>query len=187
MTDDYASRLAEVDQTFDSIDINPFEGGTYQGIISRFDFFDSKKTGDVFLKTEIAFAHEPRYEGQQVEAIHNLTDSDKLRWTKRYFNTLGYEGNLSDILSGGLEPFIGVPVEFAIVYSDKKNDYGEHYMNVYINRRLGEANGPSPSDITTSQDPSQFRTTPVDDDDVPFMWIPVDRKPVAAERANPFA
>jgi hypothetical protein len=57
-----------------------------------------------------------------------------------------------------------VPVEFAIAYSDKKNDYGEHYMNVYVNRRLGEV--VAPSDVPA--DPSQFQTTPVDDDDIPF-------------------
>jgi hypothetical protein len=162
---DYADRLAEMDEAYENVSDKPYDEGTYQGVIRRFDFFDSKRTGDVFLKTEIAFAHQPEYEGQEVEAIHNLTAPDKLKWTKRFLSIIGYDGPLSQIVTGALEPFVGLPVEFAIQYSDKKNDWGDYYMNVYVNRRLGELTGPS-TDVPA--DTASFHTTPVDDSDIPF-------------------
>lgn len=165
MTDDYASRLAQMNETYENVSDRPYEEGEYQGTIQRFDFFEANATGDIYLKVEIAFAHQPEYEGQEVEAIYNLTNPERLTWTKKFVGIIGYDGPLSQIVTGGLEPFIGLPVEFKIAYPGKQNKYGDEIMNVYVNRRLGELTGPS-TDVPA--DTSAFQTTPVDDSDIPF-------------------
>jgi hypothetical protein len=148
-----------VDETYENvIDINALRGGTYQGIISRFDFFDSKKTGDVFLKTEIAFAHEPEYEGQQVEAIHNLTDSDKLKLDQALPVDHRLRGELADPLGrpGAVRRRAG-GVRHRLLRQEER--LRRHYMNVYVNRRL---------EVGEACRRPEFQTTPVDDDDIPF-------------------
>jgi hypothetical protein len=82
--EDVQARLAEMDDAYENVTDGRPEEGTYQAVIERFDFFDSKKTGDLFMKTQLTIAHDPQYEGQTLEAIHNLTDPERIRWTKKY-------------------------------------------------------------------------------------------------------
>jgi hypothetical protein len=179
---DYADRLAEMDEAYENVSDGRPEEGTYQALIQRFDFFESKKSGDLFLKTELKIVHDTNFDGAYVEAIHNLTDPERIRWTKRYLGTLGYDGPISQLMVN-LESFIGLPVEIAVKYSDRTDDFGERFQNIFINRRLGEVT--PPSDVPS--DTSAFHTTPVDMDDVPFAWIPVDCKPATTEQLNLFA
>jgi hypothetical protein len=155
-----AERLAGMDDAYENVTDGRPEEGTYQAIIERFDFFEAKKTGDLFMKTELRIVHDQDWDGAQVAAIHNLTDEDKIRWTKKYLAVIGYLQLMTN-----LDSFVGVPVEIAVKYSDKVDEFGDNYQNVWVNRRLGEAVGPS-TDVPGNT--ASFATTPVDDSDVPF-------------------
>jgi hypothetical protein len=159
-------RLAQMDETYRTLPDEQIPEGEYQAQIVRFDFFEGR-SGDVFLKTELAIRHDPTYEGEIVEAISNLTDEDKLRWTRKFLNTIGYTGALSDLLTG-LEDFVGLPVSIAIKYSERTNDFGEHYRNIYVNRRLGELQAPGSDVDNDTSTFSNAQTTPVDDSSIPF-------------------
>jgi hypothetical protein len=159
-----AERLAGMDDAYENVTDGRPEEGTYQAIIERFDFFEAKKTGDLFMKTELRIVHDQDWDGAQVAAIHNLTDEDKIRWTKKYLAVIGYLQPISQLMTN-LDSFVGVPVEIAVKYSDKVDEFGDNYQNVWVNRRLGEAVGPS-TDVPGNT--ASFATTPVDDSDVPF-------------------
>lgn len=161
--------------------------GTYQGLIRSFDFFEAKKTGDAFLKTEIEVAFDREWKGKTVETIHNLTDADRMSWLKTHLARLDVpvDDDAFDITSIGpgsqiLEGLLDVPVEFAIKTSDKEDANGNPFRNVYVNKRLGDslgdvAGGPMsggkvqsdvPADQAGFDDPPA--NDPDDDDDIPF-------------------
>jgi hypothetical protein len=60
--------------------------GTYQGIVNRFDFFESKDNDpQEFLKTELKTVDEDgnrEYDGWPVETVHCITDPDRLAMVK---------------------------------------------------------------------------------------------------------
>jgi hypothetical protein len=164
--EDVQARLAEMDDAYENVTDGRPEEGTYQAVIERFDFFDSKKTGDLFMKTQLTIAHDPQYEGQTLEAIHNLTDPERIRWTKKYLAMLGYQGSISGLI-GNLDSFVGLPVEVAVKYSDRLDEYGDPYMNVFVNRRLAELE--APTDVPAGDfSAAPAATTPISDDDIPF-------------------
>lgn len=157
------SALAGMDQTYDETTDGRPEDGDYQAIIARFDFFEGKD-GSLYLKTEMRIAHDPKYDGWDVEAIHNLTDPKKLVYTKKYLTLLGYDGKLSE-LPIKIGDFVGVPVDITIKRSDRINSYdGLPYLNCYINRRLSGIE--APSDIPN--DTIGFNAAAVDDPTIPF-------------------
>jgi hypothetical protein len=164
--EDVQARLAEMDDAYENVTDGRPEEGTYQAVIERFDFFDSKKTGDLFMKTQLTIAHDPQYEGQTLEAIHNLTDPERIRWTKKYLAMLGYQGSISGLIAN-LDSFVGLPVEVAVKYSDRLDEYGDPYMNIFINRRLAELTA---VDSDVPADTSGFSPAGggVDTDSVPF-------------------
>jgi hypothetical protein len=162
--EDVQARLAEMDDAYNATTTRP--EGDYQAVIERFDFFESNKTGDLFLKTELKIAHDPEWDGHGLETVHNLTDPDRIKWAKKYLGLLGYDGPISG-LTGALDSFVGLPVEVSVKYSAKLDEYGDPYQNVYINRRLAELE--APTDVPAGDfSAAPAATTPVSDDDVPF-------------------
>lgn len=119
--------------------------GEYQAVVKKFDFFESKKSGDAFLKTVLEIAFDREWQGTEVETIHNLTDPEVLEsgWLKTHLKRLGAdvdELELSAVSPGSelLGSLLDVPVAIAIKTSDRTNDQGEPYRNVYLNKRLGD-------------------------------------------------
>jgi hypothetical protein len=161
---DIQAKLAGMDEAYENTTDGQPEDGDYQAVIERFDFFEGRD-GTLYLKTELKIAHDPIYDGATVEAIHNLSDEDKLVWTKKYLGILGYEGKLSQLPSE-IGAFVGTPVDIAVKRSAKINDFtGLHYLNVFINRKLGEPL----SDVPAKAEEFLSRaTTPVDDSGIPF-------------------
>lgn len=159
-------RLAGMDDVYRNLPDESIPEGDYQAEIVRFDFFEGKQTPDLYLKTEMAIRHDPEYEGEVVEAIHNLTDTGKIKWTRKFFATIGYTGDVSE-LPARLGDFVGLPVAISVKYSDRINEYtGERYRNVFVNRRLGELQAPA-TDVPA--DTESFASRPVaSDDDIPF-------------------
>jgi hypothetical protein len=154
--------LAGMDDTYENTTDGRPEDGDYQAVIQRFDFFEGKD-GSVYLKTELRIAHDPLYEGWEAEAIHNLTDAKKLTYTKKYLTILEYDGKLSE-LPARIGDYVGVPVDITIKRSDRINSYdGLPYLNVFINRKLGDSD--IPSDTSAFKSPA----SPLDDSDpIPF-------------------
>lgn len=119
--------------------------GTYQAIVKGFDFFEGKKSGDVFFKTVTTIAFDREYQGREAETIHNITDPEKLAWVKTHLSRLGADVDnveLADLVAPGSEhltALLDVPVEIAIKTSDNTDENGAHYRNVYVNKRLGDA------------------------------------------------
>jgi hypothetical protein len=172
MTDltEIQERLQGMDDLYASVgDDQP--SGDFQAVIKRFDFFMGKSDGDAYLKTVLEIKHDPEHEGMEVEAIHNLTAKDKIKWTRKFLATIGYEGDISSLVDG-LEEYVGLPVSITIKVSDRINSFtGDPYLNVWVNQRLGEVHGPV-SDVTDDEDVQALKaqsTSPYTaDDDIPF-------------------
>lgn len=167
--------------------------GTYQAIVKAFDFFEGRKSGDVFFKTVLTIAFDREYQGREAETIHNATDPDKLAWLKTHLSRLGApvdEVPIQDLIAPGsdhLAALLDVPVEIAVKTSDNTDENGVHYRNVYVNKRLGDAladGGPGvvggprvggrieQPDSEAPADTSDFVEVPAGpaptDDDIPF-------------------
>lgn len=162
-------RLAQMDETYKKLKERGDQPvGDFQAIIDRFDFFEGKNDGHTFLKTFLTIRHDPDWDGEEVAAIHNITDPDRAAWTLRYLRTIGYEGPISELLSA-LEDYVGLPVAITCKEGQGISPYtGLPYLNVFINQRLGELQTPG-SDV--DNDTSGFKgggPLALDGSDIPF-------------------
>lgn len=146
---EYADRLAAHDQAFQEAkrmrDFGELpDDGDYQGIVERFDFFEARSTGELYLKTEVKLTG-PSEEvaGWGVEMIHNLDDSDKFDFLKTHLHRLGCTAvdepgfKLSELESVHLPKLLDVPVEVNVYTYDRK-DGGGTGRGARINKALGE-------------------------------------------------
>lgn len=145
------------------------EDGTYQALIQRFDFFESKK-GELFLKTELQIQLDEKYEGHPVEIIHNLSDPDRLDWLKQHLHNCGLDLENFAELDGRLHELLDVPVEIAVKTSKKTDNNGNPYRNAYVNQRLGNPMpGAGATDVPADPDPVPAGASAgQSDDDIPF-------------------
>lgn len=167
-----ARRLKEMQDAFDDATTDSVPpDGDYQAIIRAFDFFEQKDSPfNAFLKTELEIALDPQYMGRKVEAIHNLTDPEKLGWLKKYMQTLGVDTEafeLAEVVPGSqlLDSLLDVPVELSIKRSDRINPKtGEKYVNIYVNARLGDkVTDLAPSDVPATVPAQAAPVTSADD------------------------
>jgi hypothetical protein len=135
--------------------------GTYQALVNGFDTFESK-AGELFLKIKLQIADGSEWNGHVQEKVGSLEDPQRIAYTKQDLATLGVnvdEVDLSSLLDS-LEPVLDVPVEIAIKRSDRTNNQGEHFVNTYINKRLGDplprtdvpAEAPEPAQVGNTDD-----------------------------------
>jgi hypothetical protein len=172
MTDltEIQERLKGMDDLYASVgDDQP--SGDFQAVIKRFDFFMGKSDGDAYLKAVLTIKNDPDFDGTDVESIFNLTDRNKIKWTRKFLATIGYDGDISSLIDG-LEEYAGLPVSITIQVSDRINSFtGDPYLKVWVNQRLGEVHGPV-SDVTDDEDVQALKaqsTSPYTaDDDIPF-------------------
>jgi hypothetical protein len=119
----------------------------------------------------LTIKNDPDFDGTDVESIFNLTDRNKIKWTRKFLATIGYDGDISSLIDG-LEEYAGLPVSITIQVSDRINSFtGDPYLKVWVNQRLGEVHGPV-SDVTDDEDVQALKaqsTSPYTaDDDIPF-------------------
>jgi hypothetical protein len=171
MSVDYADRLKQMDDTWAETKAASAPGelppdGTYQAIVDRFDFFESK-AGQLFLKTEMVVTNGD-HEGHPIETIHNLEDPDRLGWAKKHLRTLGLELEALSELEGQLPNVLDTPVEIAVKTSTTLDNEGNPYRNVYVNKRLGDPI--ERSDVTTREAVAAVAASQngSDTDDIPF-------------------
>lgn len=164
-SDTRREQLAALDDDFDQAVVKqPGElppDGTYQAIVDRFDFFESKGAySHEFLKTELKIADEDHEDlnGWPVDTVHCITDPERLAMVKDHLQRLGWEADwrFSDI-EEHLPNFLDLPVEIAVVTSNKINEKtGQPYRNVYVNQVLGPPlNGGAPADPEPDVPPDQ--------------------------------
>lgn len=175
-----AFKAASADGGF-SVDWPP--DGTYQGLVRKFDFFEGKKSGDVFVKTVLEVAHDREHQGREVETIHNLTDPERMDWLKTHLSRLGApvdEIDLTDVAPGSqlLAELLDTPVEFVIKTADRKNeDTGENYRNVFVNKRLGDPLNPGVLGGPMSGGKVQSQSdVPADDSDLTPQQVEADER-----------
>ena len=142
--------------------------GDYEAVVDRFDFFEAKKgatAGQLLLKTELTITG-PAAVGTPVEIIHNLEDPARFGFLKKHLECLGEQSEDLAVLDTVLAPALDRVVAIAIKTSARKNDAGEHYRNVYVNRVVGAATAAARGDLPQPD----FPTSPAasDPDDIPF-------------------
>jgi hypothetical protein len=149
--------------------VGPAPDGTYQALVNRFDFFESDKSGDAFLKTEFQIEHDEEHAGKTIESIHNLTQPDRLEWLHQHLERLGLQvpnlAELEDYLQGALD----VPVEIELKTNEGSD--GKLYQNVYVNKRLGDPirqRTDVPADTEGLPAEGKQAARPGGDDDIPF-------------------
>lgn len=141
--------------------------GDYQALVKRWDYFRGK-SGQWFLKCELEIVHDPLYSGRNADVINNVSDPERASWLKKTLSTLGADvENLdtTELRPGSplLDALCDTPVEIAVKTSNKKDNDGNYFRNVYINRRLGE---PIRADFETP--PVDAPAVKVPDDKIPF-------------------
>jgi hypothetical protein len=185
--DNLEERLAEQQELYNQAPAasgDPSElppDGTYQVLIRRWDFFESK-AGVAYLKLESEVALDPEYQGRSVDKIWNLEPRanqsqdqwrQSLSFLKGDLKTIGVppETPLTEIRPGSavLEAVLDVPLQIVIKTSEKTDADGNPYRNVYINERLG---GPMRSTADVPADTADFGPPPAGhaaaDEDIPF-------------------
>lgn len=163
--------------------------GKYQALIHEFDFFESGQ-GEAFLKTRMQIALDKDWEGTIVETVHNLENPERLGWLKAHLSTLGLDVENFELsaLIDRLPELLDVPVAIAIKRSSKKDEAGNHWVNVFLNDRLGDPMRKS-TDLPVESPKDSPKGTPVEtnpDDDVPFAWRPDEPAMGQATSHNPF-
>lgn len=135
-TIDISERLKDMDALWQGAEANtggtaaPVPDGEYQASVYRFDFFDSKKNGNLTMVTEFEIVA-PNNLGSKVRTFHDLEDADRLGWAKGHLAMLGVENvnPLSD-LEDRLAEALDQVCEIALV-SKKVGD--KTFQNVYLN------------------------------------------------------
>lgn len=166
-TIDVAERLKDMDKAWQESEANSGGGssvpdGDYQAAVARFDFFESKKDGNLTLVTEFEIVA-PRNVGSAVKTFHDLENPDRLGWAKGHLETLGIENvnplsDLEDRLKGALDQVC----EIALV-SKKVGD--KTYQNVYLNGVVEGVKVDREAPATNTVDEAPVHD---DDDPIPF-------------------
>lgn len=141
--------------------------GDYQFTVYSFDFIDTTSHG-AFLKTELQVASGP-HQGKVTSTMHSLEDPDRFGYLKAHLALLSADVDnlaLSDIHPGSsvLEALLDTPVEGTVKRSKKLREDGTPYVNVYVNKRLGE---PLRKDMPPMPNGAQEQLPPSDRQDVP--------------------
>lgn len=105
--------------------------GTYQAIVRRFDFIETKD-GILKLLTELEVAF-GEWQGATVETWHDVEDPGKVKYLSDHLEGLGLPvlTDYADLVTI-LPTALSKPVEIALKTSDKG------YQNVYVNKSLGD-------------------------------------------------
>lgn len=150
-----ADRLSQMNEAWEQAPVqgtnDPPPPGTYQAKVERFNFFESKKSGNLTLVTELVVTN-GEFSGRSCSTFHDLENPDRLGWAKGHLVLLGLE-SISPLssLEDRLREVLDTPVEINVVVKDG-------YTNVYVNKRLGDPQA-RPSTNGNAVDP---------DDDIPF-------------------
>lgn len=139
----YEDRLKQYDDNFNGAQRQRDLGelpppGDYQAIVDRFDFFEAKSNGRLYLKTELKVVG-TEHEGWPIETIHDLEDPERFDWLKTHLHRLGADVDnfqLSQIETL-LHDLLDVPVEVNVYEYESKKD-GSTQLGARVNRRLGD-------------------------------------------------
>jgi hypothetical protein len=142
--------------------------GKYQALVHAFDTFESN-AGQAFLKTQLQLALDGgEWDSHVVETVHNLEDPERIKYVKAHLKVLGLDVDSVDLATllapDTLATLLDVPVAITIKRSSKTDGEGNHYVNVYVDRRLGNPMPKSDVDTPPPPPPAPAKT----DDDVPF-------------------
>jgi hypothetical protein len=171
---DYADRLAEMQDAYDGAEAKSSSAGVpdgdYEGQIERFDFWEKEGGGPLKLITEIN-VQGGEFSGYSAPSVwHELTDPDRIAWTKGYLEMLGLQGvNLAE-LPAALEPLCGkARVSIRVTTTDKGD---KKYRNTYVNELLGEGEAGGVGGATASEVPANAEgledAAGGKDEDIPF-------------------
>lgn len=165
-TIDIGERLKDMDKVWQQAEANTGGGtasvpdGDYQASVFRFDFFDSKKNGNLTLVTEFEIIA-PNNIGGKVKTFHDLEDADRIGWAKGHLAMLGVENvNPLTDLEERLADALDQVCEIALV-SKKVGD--KTFQNVYLNGVVEGVKAERSEKPTEAEQPP-----PPDDDDIPF-------------------
>jgi len=153
---DVKDRLNKMDADWDSTqnstngtkEYDPIPDGQYQARVRRFDFHESKKDGNLLLRTEFEIVA-PTNEGRVISSFHDLENPERLGYAKNHLLLLGVEVERLSEVENALPAALDKVCEIAV----KSRQVGEKtYQNVYLNKVLdgvkAEASKPkSPADL----------------------------------------
>jgi hypothetical protein len=135
--------------------------GDYQAVVSRFDFTESKKDGNLLLITELTVTVPAEYAGRSATLFHDLENPERLGWTKAHLELLGITDvepltTLEARLQDGLDAVCNI-----VIKSKSKGD--KTYSNIYINSvAKAGASTVDPTQVQGDNPPAPG------DDDIPF-------------------
>lgn len=160
---DIKNRLADLDTDWSksesngSKDYDPVPDGQYQARIRRFDFHESKKDGNLLLRTEFEIIA-PTNEGRVVSSFHDLENPERLGYAKNHLLLMGVEVERLSEIEAALPAALDQVCEIAV----KSRQVGEKtYQNIYLNKVLKDVKAGE------SQPRSDDRPPPLDSD-IPF-------------------
>jgi hypothetical protein len=153
---DVKDRLNKMDADWDSTqnstngtkEYDPIPDGQYQARVRRFDFHESKKDGNLLLRTEFEIVA-PTNEGRVISSFHDLENPERLGYAKNHLLLLGVEVERLSEVENALPAALDKVCEIAV----KSRQVGDRtYQNVYLNKVLegvkAEASKPkSPADL----------------------------------------
>lgn len=158
----YEERLAYQDDAYRNA---PMAGsrelppdGEYQCVVDRFDVFEGKTDGKLYLRIEMSVAVGEK-QGWPISKLHSLEDPKRFGFLKADLDVLGVMPESLADLQEALHGALDVPVLLAV---KTKGDY----RNVYLNQRLG---GPIRGDLPVPEGFAPRQTVPTTaDEDLPF-------------------
>jgi hypothetical protein len=162
--DNLTDRLAKMSDTWEKTEAEepgaPLPDGDYQAAVTRFDFTESKKDGNLLLITELTVTVPEQFAGRSATLFHDLENPDRLGWTKAHLELLGITDvapldTLEQRLKDGLDAVCNIAVR-----SKTKGD--KTYSNVYINS-VALAGTPAAAGAPAAEQPPA-----PGDDDIPF-------------------